>query len=457
MTDFSQHSLLIANRGEIALRILRAGRRLGMRVICIHSEADRGAPYLALADQAICVGPAPAAQSYLNIPAILAAARLTGATMVHPGYGFLSENAEFAQAVTEAGLIFVGPSAAAMRIMGDKISAKTAMIAAGVPCVPGPDTALPEDPGSYAAIADAVGYPVIIKAAGGGGGRGMRVVHAPEALTAAAMLTRQEAGRFFGTDAIYMEKFLQTPRHVEIQVLADQQGTALWLGDRDCSMQRRHQKVIEEAPAPGIDRALVAEVGARCAQACRDIGYVGAGTFEFLYEDGQFYFIEMNTRIQVEHPVTEMTSGLDILALQIRVAAGAPLRLTQSAVAMQGHAIECRINAEDPASFTPAPGVISALHLPGGPGIRVDSHVTAGYRIPASYDSMIGKVIAHGATRAEALARLRAAMDELQITGVATNVPLHQQLLREPGFVAGGVSIHHMEQWLAQTGAADAG
>jgi acetyl-CoA carboxylase, biotin carboxylase subunit len=457
MSALQGHTLLIANRGEIALRILRAAKRLGVKTVCIHSEADRGAPYLAQADQALCIGPAAAAKSYLNIPAILAAARLTGATMVHPGYGFLSENAGFAQAVTEAGMIFVGPPAAAMRIMGDKVSAKTAMIAAGVPCVPGPDATLPEDPAEIAAIAEAIGYPVIIKAAGGGGGRGMRVVERPGDLTAAAMLTRQEAGRFFGTPAIYLEKFLQHPRHVEIQVMADRHGAALWLGDRDCSMQRRHQKVVEEAPAPGIERADVARIGARCAQACIDIGYVGAGTFEFLYEDGQFYFIEMNTRIQVEHPVTEMVTGLDLVALQIEVAAGLPLPLTQDQVVPRGHALECRINAEDPESFTPAPGQITALHLPGGPGVRVDSHVAPGYTIPASYDSLIGKVIVHGATRNEALARMRAAMAEMQVTGIATNIPLHRRILREPGFQAGGVSIHHMEKWLAAERASDEG
>jgi len=448
MAAIDMDCLLVANRGEIALRIIRACRRLGLRVVCAHSEADRDAAWLHLADQAICIGPAPAAKSYLNIPALLAAAEASGAGLIHPGYGFLSERPEFAEAVEAAGRRLVGPSASVMRMMGDKVEAKRAMIAAGVPCVPGPDSVLPDDPDAIGRIAAGIGYPVILKAAGGGGGRGMRVVRTESELADAFMVTRQEAGRFFGNADIYIEKFLERPRHVEIQVLADAHGHALWLGDRDCSMQRRHQKLIEEAPAPGIDRALIAEIGERCAASCRRIGYVGAGTFEFLYEDGQFYFIEMNTRIQVEHPVTEMVTGLDILAMQIDVARGKPLPITQDQVRAHGHAIECRINAEDPQSFAPSPGRITAMHMPGGPGIRVDTHVGAGSEIPASYDSMIGKIIAHGGDRDEALARARTALAEARVEGVSTNIPLHRQMLAEPGFSAGGVSIHHLEHWL---------
>lgn len=456
MATIDMNTLLVANRGEIALRILRAGRRLGLRVVCAHSEADRNAPYLQLADQAICIGPAPAQKSYLNIPALMAAAEVSGAGLIHPGYGFLSERPEFAHAVEAAGRVLVGPSARVMAKMGDKVEAKRAMIATGVPCVPGPDSVLPDNPETIRRIAAGIGYPVILKAAGGGGGRGMRVVHAEAELADAFMVTSQEARRFFGNADIYIEKFLERPRHVEIQVLADSHGNALWLGDRDCSMQRRHQKLIEEAPAPGIDRALIGRIGERCAASCREIGYVGAGTFEFLYEDGQFYFIEMNTRIQVEHPVTEMVTGLDIVAMQIDVARGARLELTQDQVRTGGHAIECRINAEDPVSFTPCPGRIAMLHMPGGPGIRVDTHMAPGAEIPASYDSMIGKIIAHGATRDEALARARAALVEARIEGVPTNIPLHRQLLDDPGFAAGGVSIHHLERWLKTRMPADA-
>lgn len=452
MTTPDQQTVFVANRGEIALRIIRACRRLGLRVVCGFSEADRGAPYLALADAAICIGPAPAAKSYLNIPAVIRAARLLEADLIHPGYGFLSENADFAEAVAAAGMTLIGPDAEVMRRMGDKVEAKAAMIAAGVPCVPGPDSVLPQDPDAIAAIAEEIGYPVILKAAGGGGGRGMRIVRDASTLSEAYMLTRQEAQRFFGNPDIYMEKFLERPRHVEIQVLADAQGTALWLGDRDCSMQRRHQKLIEEAPAPGIDRALIAEIGARCARSCAEIGYVGAGTFEFLYEDGQFYFIEMNTRIQVEHPVTEMVTGLDIVALQIEVARGLPLPMTQAEVRTEGHAVECRINAEDPQSFAPSPGRVSALHLPGGPGVRVDTHIEPGSEVSSSYDSMIAKVIAYGADRAEALSRARSALQEMRIEGVKANITLHSELLVDPGFAAGGVSIHHFEHWLAARG-----
>lgn len=451
-----QETVFIANRGEIALRIIRACRRLGLRVVCGFSEADRGAPYLELADDAICIGPAAASKSYLNIPAVIQAAQLLGADLVHPGYGFLSENAAFAEAVSAAGLVLIGPNADVMRRMGDKVQAKAAMIAAGVPCVPGPDSTLPKDLDAVKAIAQQIGYPVILKAAGGGGGRGMRIVRGPDELAEASMLTAQEAARFFGNPDIYMEKFLQKPRHVEIQILADAHGHAIWLGDRDCSMQRRHQKLIEEAPAPGIDRALIAEVGERCAKSCREIGYVGAGTFEFLYEDGQFYFIEMNTRIQVEHPVTELVTGLDIVALQIDVARGGELPVTQSQIKTTGHAIECRINAEDPDSFAPSPGRVASLHLPGGPGIRVDTHMVAGAEVSAHYDSMIAKVIAFGATRAEALSRAKTALDELRVEGVKCNAALHRELLSEPGFVAGGVSIHHFEQWLSAKENADA-
>ena len=444
----TRSAVLIANRGEIALRIIRACRRLGLRSICAFSEADRGSAYLDLADASICIGPAAAAKSYLNVPALLAAAKTMGADMIHPGYGFLSENAGFADAVEQAGLTLIGPSGDVMRRMGDKVAAKTAMIQSGVPCVPGPDTVLPDDIEAIKAIADDIGYPVILKAAGGGGGRGMRIVKSAEALDDAFMLTKQEAQRFFGNPDIYMEKFLQKPRHVEIQVISDAHGTALWLGDRDCSMQRRHQKMIEEAPAPGIDRALIARIGARCAASCRDIGYVGAGTFEFLFEDGEFFFIEMNTRIQVEHPVTEMVTGLDIVAMQIDVARGGKIDIAQSDVRCDGHAFECRINAEDPASFAPCPGPVDVMHVPGGPGVRVDTHIVSGSVVSASYDSMVAKVITHGATRTEALARARAALSEMRVTGVSTNVSLHQELLDDPDFARGGVSIHHLEHWL---------
>ncbi|PWE48384.1 acetyl-CoA carboxylase biotin carboxylase subunit [Thioclava sp. NG1] len=451
-----RQTVFVANRGEIALRIIRACRRLGLRVVCGFSEADRGAAYLACADDAICIGPAAAAKSYLNIPAVIRAAQLLEADLIHPGYGFLSENADFAEAVEKAGMTLVGPSAEIMRRMGDKVEAKAAMIAADVPCVPGPDSVLPNDPEAIAAIAEQIGYPVILKAAGGGGGRGMRIVREAAKLAEAFMLTRQEAQRFFGNPDIYMEKFLEKPRHVEIQILADAHGTALWLGDRDCSMQRRHQKLIEEAPAPGIDRGLIEEIGTRCARSCAEIGYVGAGTFEFLYEDGQFYFIEMNTRIQVEHPVTEMVTGLDIVALQIDVARGRPLPLSQEQVRTEGHAIECRINAEDPESFAPSPGRVSKMHAPGGPGVRVDTHIASGTEVSASYDSMIAKIIAFGVDRDEALSRARAALEEMQIEGVKTNIALHSQLLVDTGFAEGGVSIHHFEHWLEKREASNA-
>ena len=442
--------LLIANRGEIALRIQKAAKGLGMKTVCIYSQADANAPYLETADEAICIGPAAARNSYLNVDAIVLAALQTGAGAIHPGYGFLSENARFAEAIAEAGLVFVGPSADCIRTMGDKVAAKRAMIAAGVPCVPGPDSALPADPAAIASIADEIGYPVILKAAGGGGGRGMRVVRVCEDMAEAAALTREEALRFFNNPDIYIEKFLENPRHVEIQVLGDSHGNALWLGDRDCSMQRRHQKVIEEAPAPGIDRRLIAEVGESCAKACRQIGYVGAGTFEFLYEDGQFYFIEMNTRVQVEHPVTEMVTGLDIVTMQLQAARGDAFTIRQQDVTSTGHAIECRINAEDPFTFAPSPGTVTGVEAPRGEGVRLDTHIRTGYTIPSQYDSMVAKLIVHGADRADALSRMRSALAAFRVDGIVTNIPLQAELMNEPGFVAGGINIHHLEHWLAE-------
>ncbi|WP_048816993.1 acetyl-CoA carboxylase biotin carboxylase subunit [Ralstonia solanacearum] len=441
-------TVLIANRGEIALRIQRACRGLGLRTVAVYSEADRDAVYVRQADQALCIGPASPTASYLNQAALLAAARVSGAQAIHPGYGFLSENAGFVERVTDAGLTFIGPSAACIRTMGDKVSAKRAMREAGVPCVPGPDTSLPEDPAAVLAIARDIGFPVIVKAAGGGGGRGMRVVQEASALLDALALTREEARRAFGNPEVYIEKFLTHPRHVEIQVLADRYGHALWLGSRDCSLQRRHQKILEEAPAPGIEPSLIAAVGERCAAACRRIGYCGVGTFEFLYENGAFYFIEMNTRLQVEHPVTEMTSGIDIVQQQIRVARGEPLTLRQDDIICQGHALECRINAEHPDTFAPSPGVITGWQLPGGYGVRVDTHAGAGYRVPSHYDSMIAKLIVHGASREDALRRMCLALDELQVDGIATNLPLHREVVRDKDFEAGGVDIHHLERWL---------
>jgi acetyl-CoA carboxylase biotin carboxylase subunit len=447
-------TVLIANRGEIALRIQRACRGLGLRTVAVHSEADRDAPHVRHADQALCIGPAAPVASYLNQTAILSAAVVSGAQAIHPGYGFLSENGEFVARVEQAGLTFIGPSAACIRTMGDKVAAKRAMRAAGVPCVPGPDGSLPDDPAAVQALAREIGYPVIVKAAGGGGGRGMRVVRDEPALADALALTREEARRAFGNPEVYIEKFLLHPRHVEIQVLADRHGNALWLGSRDCSLQRRHQKVLEEAPAPGIAPAAIAAVGERCAEACRQIGYCGVGTFEFLYEDGAFFFIEMNTRLQVEHPVTEMTTGIDIVQQQIRVARGERLALRQADIRCEGHAFECRINAENPETFAPSPGRITDWVLPGGFGVRVDSHASAGYRVPPYYDSMIGKLIVHGATRADALTRLRLALAEMQVGGIATNLPLHRRIVDEPGFAGGGVDIHHLERWLQHGSAA---
>ena len=442
--------ILIANRGEIALRIQRACRELGIKTVVVHSEADTEAKYVKLADESVCIGPAPSRESYLNIPAIISAAEVTDSEAIHPGYGFLSENADFAERVEKSGFVFIGPKPESIRIMGDKVSAKDAMRAAGVPVVPGSEGALPEDPKEIVRIARAVGYPVIIKASGGGGGRGMRVVNTEAALLHAVTTTRSEAGAAFGNPAVYLEKFLENPRHIEIQVLADSSKHAVYLGERDCSMQRRHQKVIEEAPAPGINRRLIDRIGARCADACRKIGYRGAGTFEFLFEDGEFYFIEMNTRVQVEHPVTEQITGIDIVQEQIRIAAGEPLRFRQRDIQIRGHAIECRINAEDPYKFTPSPGRITSWHPPGGPGIRVDSHAYANYFVPPNYDSMIGKVIATGDTREQALRRMRIALSEMVVEGIQTNLPLHRELLADASFVAGGTSIHYLENKLAE-------
>ncbi len=441
--------ILIANRGEIALRILRACRELGIKTVAVHSEADTEAKYVRLADESVCIGPASSTLSYLNVPAIISAAEVTDAEAIHPGYGFLSENADFAERVEQSGFVFIGPRPDTIRLMGDKVSAKDAMKAAGVPCVPGSDGALPEDPKEIVKIARAIGYPVIIKAAGGGGGRGMRVVHTEAALLNAVTTTRAEAQAAFGNPVVYMEKFLENPRHVEIQVLADQHGNAVYLGERDCSMQRRHQKVIEEAPAPGIDRKLIAKVGERCAEACRKIGYRGAGTFEFLFENDEFYFIEMNTRLQVEHPVTEFITGVDLVQAQVRVAAGEKLWFRQRDIEFRGHAIECRINAEDPFKFTPSPGRISNWHTPGGPGVRVDSHVYNGYAVPPHYDSMIGKLITYGDTRDQAIRRMRIALSEMMVEGIKTNVPLHQTLMLDPRFIEGGTSIHYLEHKLA--------
>ena len=442
--------ILIANRGEIALRIQRACRLLGVKTVVVHSEADRDAKYVKLADESVCIGPAPSKDSYLNVPAIISAAEVTDAEAIHPGYGFLSENADFSERVEQCGFVFIGPTADTIRLMGDKVSAKDAMKKAGVPCVPGSEGALPDDPKEITRTAREIGYPVIIKAAGGGGGRGMRVVHTEAALINAVQMTKQEAQTAFGNPTVYMEKFLENPRHVEIQVLADTHGNAVYLGERDCSMQRRHQKVIEEAPAPGIPAKLIEKIGERCADACRKIGYRGAGTFEFLYENGEFYFIEMNTRVQVEHPVTEMITGIDIVQEQIRIAAGEKLRFRQKDIAFRGHAIECRINAEDPYTFVPSPGTISAWHTPGGPGIRVDSHVYAGYKVPPHYDSMIGKLISYGETRDQAIRKMRIALSEMLVQGIKTNIPLHHELMRDKGFVDGGASIHYLEHMLAE-------
>ncbi|MBN9461345.1 MAG: acetyl-CoA carboxylase biotin carboxylase subunit [Burkholderiales bacterium] len=441
--------LLIANRGEIALRIQRACRELGIKTVVVHSQADTDAKYVKLADESVCIGPPPSRDSYLNVPAIISAAEVSDAEAIHPGYGFLSENADFAERVEKSGFVFIGPRPESIRLMGDKVSAKDTMKKAGVPVVPGSEGALPEDPKEILRAARAIGYPVIVKAAGGGGGRGMRVVHTEAALLNAVTMTRTEAQAAFNNAAVYLEKFLENPRHIEIQVLADEHKNAVYLGERDCSMQRRHQKVLEEAPAPGIARRVVDRIGARCAEACRKIGYRGAGTFEFLYENGEFYFIEMNTRVQVEHPVTELITGIDIVQEQIRIASGEKLRYRQRDIVVKGHAIECRINAEDPYRFTPSPGRITHWHPPGGPGIRVDSHAYTNYFVPPNYDSMIGKVLAYGDTRDQAIRRMRIALSEMAVEGIQTNLPLHRELLADSHFVAGGASIHYLEQKLA--------
>ena len=442
--------ILIANRGEIALRIQRACREFGIRTVVVHSEVDAEAKYVKLADESVCIGPAASKDSYLNIPAIISAAEVTDAEAIHPGYGFLSENADFAERVERSGFVFIGPRPESIRLMEDKVSAKRAMVEAGVPTVPGSDGALAEDPREVVRTARAIGYPVIIKAAGGGGGRGMRVVHTEAALLSAVTMTRQEALAAFGNPTVYMEKFLENPRHIEIQVLADQHRNAVWLGERDCSMQRRHQKILEEAPAPGIPRRAVERIGDRCAEACRKIDYRGAGTFEFLYENGEFFFIEMNTRVQVEHPVTEMVTGIDIVQYQIRIAAGERLTLRQRDITSRGHAIECRINAEHPYNFTPSPGRISAWHPPGGPGVRVDSHAYAGYFVPPHYDSLIGKLICFGENRDQAIARMRIALSEAVVEGISTNIPLHRELMMDDKFVQGGTSIQYLEKRLAE-------
>jgi acetyl-CoA carboxylase biotin carboxylase subunit len=442
--------ILIANRGEIALRIQRACREMGIRTVVVHSEADTEAKYVKLADESVCIGPPPAAASYLNIPAIISAAEVTDAEAIHPGYGFLSENADFAEKVERSGFAFIGPRPENIRLMGDKVSAKQAMTKAGVPCVPGSEGALPEDPKEVVRIARKIGYPVIIKAAGGGGGRGMRVVHTEAALLNAVHMTRTEAQAAFANPVVYLERYLEQPRHIEIQVLADAHKNAVFLGERDCSLQRRHQKVVEEAPAPDLPTKLRDKIGERCVDACRRIAYRGAGTFEFLYEGGEFFFIEMNTRVQVEHPVTEMITGIDIVQEQIHIAAGEKLRFRQKDIQLRGHAIECRINAEDPYRFTPSPGKITSYHPPGGPGIRVDSHIYQGYTVPPNYDSIVVKVIAYGATREQAMRRKRIALSEMVVDGIHTNIPLHRELLNDTRFMRGAVSIHYLEQKLAQ-------
>jgi acetyl-CoA carboxylase biotin carboxylase subunit len=440
--------IVIANRGEIALRILRACRELGIATVAVHSEADRELKHVRLADESVCIGPAASTESYLNVPAIISAAEVCDAVAIHPGYGFLSENADFAERVESSGFTFIGPRPETIRMMGDKITAIEAMKEAGVPTVPGSDGPLDDDKERSIRLAREIGYPVIVKAAGGGGGRGMRVVHSEAALLNAITLTQSEAGAAFGNDTVYMEKFLENPRHVEFQVLADEHGNAIHLAERDCSMQRRHQKVVEEAPAPGISEELRTEIGERCAGACRQIGYRGAGTFEFLYENGEFYFIEMNTRVQVEHPVTEMITGVDIVKEQLLIADGQPLSYRQEDIQVRGHAIECRINAEDPQNFMPSPGDINTLHIPGGPGVRVDTHIYAGYRVPPYYDSMIGKLITHGENRDVAIARMRGALSEMVIGGIKSNIPLQASIMADAHFTAGGANIHYLEKKL---------
>ncbi len=440
--------IVIANRGEIALRILRACRELGIKAVAVHSEADRDLKHVRLADESVCIGPAQSKDSYLNVPAIISAAEVTDAEAIHPGYGFLSENADFAEKVQRSGFTFIGPRPETIRLMGDKVSAIDAMKKAGIPCLPGSDGPLGDDEEENLRIAHRIGFPVIIKAAGGGGGRGMRVVHSEAALLNAISLTKAEAGAAFGNDMVYMEKFLENPRHVEFQVIADTHGNVVHLGERDCSTQRRHQKVIEEAPAPGIAEEKRQQMGMRCVQACKDLGYVGAGTFEFLYQDGEFYFIEMNTRVQVEHPVTEMVTGFDIVREQLLIACGNELSIRQADVKMSGHAIECRINAEDPGNFMPSPGLIEQFHMPGGPGIRVETHIYNGYRVPPYYDSMVGKLIAHGDTRDSAIARMRTALNEMVIGGIKSNIPLLLDIINDAAFQEGGQNIHYLEKKL---------
>jgi len=440
--------IVIANRGEIALRIQRACREMGIKTVAVHSNVDNNLKHVLLADETVCIGPAPSAESYLNMPAIISAAEVTDAVAVHPGYGFLSENADFAERVESSGFTFIGPPASAIRLMGDKVSAIQSMKSAGVPCVPGSDGPLGEDTDEIIRMAREIGYPIIIKASAGGGGRGMRVVHAEASLTAAITVTKAEARAAFGNDTVYLEKFLEHPRHIEFQVIADSHGNAVYLGERDCSMQRRHQKVIEEAPAPGITEKQRKRIGERCVNACQEIGYQSVGTFEFLYQGGEFYFIEMNTRLQVEHPVTEMITGIDLVREQLRVAAGETLSFEQEDIRIQGHAIECRINAEDPKSFMPSPGLITLYHAPGGPGVRVDSHIYSGYPVPPFYDSMIGKLITHGQDRDAAIARMKNALTEIVIEGIKTNVPLHQEIFQHAAFQQGGTDIHYLEKRL---------
>ena len=442
--------ILIANRGEIALRIQRACREMGIKTVAVHSEADANAKYVKLADESVCIGPSPSALSYLNIPAIISAAEVTDAEAIHPGYGFLSENADFAERVEKSGFVFIGPRPETIRMMGDKVSAKNAMKKAGVPCVPGSNGALPESPEEIRAIIRAIGYPVIIKASAGGGGRGMRVVHTEAALSNAVIITRNEAQATFGNPMVYAEKFLENPRHIEFQILVDEHRNAIHLGERDCSMQRRHQKILEEAPALGIPPRLRDKMGNRCADACRRIGYRGVGTFEFLFEKNEFYFIEMNTRVQVEHPVTEMVTGIDLVQQQIRIAAGEKFLLRQRDIQIRGHALECRINAEDPFKFTPSPGRITNWHVPGGPGVRMDSHVFTDYVVPPNYDSMIAKLITYGDTREQAIARMEIALSEMVVEGIRTNIPLHRELMQDAHFREGGTSIHFLEHKLAQ-------
>ncbi len=440
--------VLIANRGEIALRILRACREMGIETVAVHSKADAELKHVLLADESVCIGPAPSSESYLNMPAIIASAEVTNADAIHPGYGFLSENADFAERVEQSGFTFIGPRAETIRMMGDKVEAIKAMKAASIPCVPGSDGPLSTDPDEIRATAERIGYPVIIKAAGGGGGRGMRVVRSADEVVDAVRLTKTEARQAFGNDMVYMEKFLETPRHIEIQVLSDKHGNAIHLGERDCSLQRRHQKVMEEAPAPGISEEQRNAIGAVCVEACKRIGYHGAGTFEFLYENGEFYFIEMNTRVQVEHPVTEMVTGVDIVREQIRIAAGLPLSYTQDDIKVRGHALECRINAENAKTFIPSPGKVREFHAPGGLGVRVESHLYDGYTVPPHYDSMIGKLITWGDDRQTAIARAKMALRELVIEGISTNIELHQDLLDDPVVNKGGMDIHYLEHKL---------